>query len=181
MGKFKGHFNLIYLTSLGKYLFSISANKAQIHYKTNIDESRLSLLSNDPNTLLYADEFYLIARAENQDADRMCETIFKEFYLKDVSATYQDDNLTDFGKIISPYIVTKKLVAQAINIQDSRLSKLINDKNKRPYAFEVYLIAKFVKKKPSQIFELLYGHLKLNSPEEQAKLRQEEKSKSSKK
>lgn len=162
------------MTDLGKYLLSNSVNKADVYYKTGIDESRLSVLSNDSNTLLYADEFYLIANAINADLGLMLESIFhdksKSTQTKEISK-----NLTVLGKYISAFLNTKKDLAKKAKIQQSRLSKLINDHNKRPYAIEIYSIAISTNNEPQELFELLYGHLELNSIEKQKELKEKSK------
>ena len=65
------------LTTLGRYLIQKSANKAEIYRKTNIKESRLSLLSNDPSTKLLAEELYLIALALDVEPGDIVKTIFQ--------------------------------------------------------------------------------------------------------
>lgn len=162
------------MTDLGKYLLNNSVNKADIYYKTGIDESRLSLLSNDSNTLLYADDFYLIAKAINADLGLMLDTIFGNKSIgidkKEISK-----NLTTLGQYILAFLNTKKDLAKKAKIQQSRFSKLINDSNKRPYASEIYSIAMATNNEPQELFELLYGHLELNSIEKQKELKEKSK------
>jgi putative transcriptional regulator len=66
------------LTELGRYLIQKSANKAEIYRKTNIKESRLSLLSNDPSTKLLAEELYLIALALDVNPGDVAKSIYKD-------------------------------------------------------------------------------------------------------
>lgn len=69
------------LTELGRYLIQKSANKAEIYRKTNIKESRLSLLSNDPSTKLIAEELYLIALALDVEPGDIAKALFKDLEL----------------------------------------------------------------------------------------------------
>lgn len=158
------------MTALGKYLLSNSVNKADVYYKTGIDESRLSLLSSDSNTLLYADDFYLIAKAIEADLGSMIKAIFgntpNSNQIKKISS-----NLTPLGRYISGFINTKKDLAEKSNIQQSRFSKLLNDADKRAYAIEIYAIAIATDSEPKDLFEMLFRHLKLNSPEQQRALK----------
>ena len=55
------------MTKIGEYLVKKSASKAEISRKTGISKSRLSELSNNPNTNLKATELYLIALALDVD------------------------------------------------------------------------------------------------------------------
>ncbi|WP_316809207.1 helix-turn-helix transcriptional regulator [Pedobacter agri] len=69
------------LTKLGKFLFLKSANKAAIYRKTSISETRLSLLSNDPSTILTAEESYKIALAIDVDPGDLQKQVFKDVKL----------------------------------------------------------------------------------------------------
>lgn len=158
------------MTNLGLFFHKNSVNKADVYYKTSIDESRLSLLSNDSNTLLYGDDFYLIALAIGADVGFMAEAVFKNYQVNSKSKT-TSDKLTNLGKYVSHFLNTKQDLANSVGIHPSRFSKLLNDPNKRPYAFEIYLIAKSTDKELKSLFELLYGHLELNSPGKQEQLR----------
>ncbi|MEP2508898.1 MAG: helix-turn-helix transcriptional regulator [Reichenbachiella sp.] len=51
------------MTKLGEYLDNRSINKSSVSRKTGINKNRLSELTNNPTTLLRADELYLIALA----------------------------------------------------------------------------------------------------------------------
>lgn len=64
------------LTNLGKFLFLKSANRAAIFRKTGISETRLSLLSNDPSTILTAQESYLIALAMDVNPGELLKQVF---------------------------------------------------------------------------------------------------------
>ena len=72
------------LTKLGKYLILKSVNKAEIYRKTNIKESRLSLLSNDPSTKLLAEELYLIALALDVEPGNIAKAVYMDLKLNTV-------------------------------------------------------------------------------------------------
>lgn len=69
------------LTELGKYLFLKSANKASIFRKTGISETRLSLLSNDPSTILSAKEAYLISLALDVETNELLGNVYPDVKL----------------------------------------------------------------------------------------------------
>ena len=69
------------LTQLGKFLFLKSANKAAIWRKTGISETRLSLLSNDPTTILTAQESYQIALALDVEPGELQKQLFAHITL----------------------------------------------------------------------------------------------------
>ncbi|MDQ8003387.1 MAG: hypothetical protein REI64_01230 [Pedobacter sp.] len=73
------------ITNLGKFLFNKSANKAAIYRKTGISETRLSLLSNDPSTILTAQESYLIALAMEVEPGELQKQIFKDVKLNTIA------------------------------------------------------------------------------------------------
>ena len=159
------------MTPLGKFLQKNSVNKADVYYKTGIDESRLSLLSNDENTLLYADEFYLITLSlEDVDLTTIYDEVFAGLELKEIKNT--DKRLSDFGQYLSEFTHSKQEIAIKLDIKQSRLSKLINEQGKRLYAHEVYLISKIINKQPTEVFKKLYAHLELNSIEKQNELKE---------
>jgi len=162
------------LTDLGLYFYKNSVNKAELFYKTGIEESKLSLMSNDEKTLLYADEFYLIAKAIGGDLTVMIEEVLGKYELGPTEIK-TSNKVTDFGKYVELFLNTKKDLARKTNILQSRFSKLINDPAKRPYAHEVYLIAKSTGKKPADLFIHLFGHLELNSLDKQQELRAKKK------
>lgn len=162
------------LTELGKYLLSNSVNKADVYYKTGIEESRLSLLSNDLSTLLYADEFYLIAKAIGVDLNEMLSKVFKGIAPK-IITRQPSKELTRLGNYVFSYLNTKKDFAETANIQQARFSKLLNDPGKRPYAVEIYSIALLTNNKPSELFLKLYEDLTLNSDKKQLELKEASK------
>lgn len=60
------------MTALGLYLSQKSVNRSEVSRRTGISKTRLSELTNNPNTKLRADELYLIALAINADP---CEVL----------------------------------------------------------------------------------------------------------
>ncbi|MDW3190963.1 MAG: helix-turn-helix transcriptional regulator [Cytophagales bacterium] len=55
------------MTELGLFLSKKSVNRSDVSRKTGISKTRLSELSNNPNTKLRVDELYLVALAIDVD------------------------------------------------------------------------------------------------------------------
>ena len=144
------------MTPLGKYISKFGIAQKFIAANAGLTPERLSGLCNDPNDLLYADDFYLIIRAIKADLDAACREIFKTEKLGSSRPT-KDKDLTPFGKYISAFLRTKKDLSEEMGISQTRISKLSTDHNKRPYAYEIYLLALAIEKKPSDVYEELYG------------------------
>ena len=70
------------MTELGLYFVRKSINRSQVSRKTGISKTRLSELSNNPNTQLKVRELYLIALAIEADPCEMLEEVCKDFKLK---------------------------------------------------------------------------------------------------
>ena len=68
-----------------------------------------------------------------------------------------DKNKSKFGQFVSQYINNQKGLAKLLNINESRFSNLMTDKNNGPYAYEVYDLAIAFKEKPSWVFEIIFG------------------------
>jgi DNA-binding Xre family transcriptional regulator len=66
---------IINMTRLGEYLVKKSINRAGVSRKTGISKTRLSELSNNPSTILKADELYLIAKAIEADPCELLEYV----------------------------------------------------------------------------------------------------------
>ncbi len=70
------------MTELGLYFVRKSINRSQVSRKTGISKTRLSELSNNPNTQLKVRELYLIALAIEADPCDMLQEVCKPFKLK---------------------------------------------------------------------------------------------------
>lgn len=144
------------MTPLGKFINKSRLTQKSIASSAGITQERLSGLCNDPTDLLYADEFCSIIKAMGVDFDIACTEIFKNTKLQKRNQSKETD-LSKFGKYISKYLMTKKDLSQLLGIQESRFSKLSNDKSKKPYAEELYLLALAFGKLPSEVFREFYG------------------------
>lgn len=65
------------MTDLGLYLSKKSVNRSDVARKTGISKTRLSELSNNPNTKLRVDELYLIALAIDVDPCDVMKVVCK--------------------------------------------------------------------------------------------------------
>lgn len=156
---------------LGVIFSRSESKKNEIHFKTGIPRSRLSKLSVASYLNIKGSEFYLIGLALRLDLDEMSHEVFKDFKAKFQSNKLKEANLTKFGQFISSGLIFQKTIAKNTGILESRLSKLALNFKTIPLAKEIYLSALAINKKPSDAFKFIYGNLKLNSLEEQEKLR----------
>jgi len=69
------------MTALGIYLAKKSINRSEVSRKTGLSKTRLSELSNNPKTLLRADELYLIALAIDVDPCELLKVVCKDLKL----------------------------------------------------------------------------------------------------
>jgi putative transcriptional regulator len=154
------------LTRLGLFLYRNFAVKSQISRKTNISETRLSLLSNDAKTRIYAEEFYLVAVAMNADIDIMASEVFQDFKLIPLKNESNIDGeeikkLTKFGEFLSPKLNSQALISKKTGISKARISSLSNDPTAGLLGDELYLFSLALNISPSRVWKELYGHLLL--------------------
>jgi len=164
------------LTPLGLYLHKRKASKVEIYRKTNISENRIGQLWNNTSSRLYAEEFYLIVLAIDDDMNEVAKEVFKELHLTEIDSPRYPENgskkeLTPLGRFMTTRINSNVILSKKTGIKEPRLSELFNDPNAGLLAKEVYLIALALKEEPGDVFLNLYQHLKLNSPEQQAALK----------
>ncbi len=160
---------------LGSFLKTQLIPNIEIYFKTGIDPTRISKLSNPEKDTLTANEFYLIAQATNADLDKMAEHVFEEYHLNEIIINHNNayKTLTKFGQFLNDGLILQKTVSQRTEIKESKLSILSNDHSSTPLAKEVYLASLVIHKKPSEAFKFISGHLQLNNLEEQRRLRKE--------
>jgi hypothetical protein len=154
------------LTRLGLFLHKNFAVKSQISRKTNISETRLSLLSNDAKTRIYAEEFYLIASAMDADIDIMASEIFQDFKLIPLKEESNIDSweikkLTKFGEFLNPKLNSQALISKRTGISKARISSLSNDLTAGLLGEELYLFSLALNLSPSKVWKELYEHLVL--------------------
>lgn len=63
------------MTEFGLYLSQKSINRSEVSRRTGISKTRLSELTNNPNTKLRADELYLVALAIRVNPGEMLEAV----------------------------------------------------------------------------------------------------------
>lgn len=166
------------MTPLGLYLHKKKASKVEIYRKTNISENRIGQLWNNTSSRLYAEEFYLIVLAIDDDMNEAAKEVFKELHLTEIDNPKLPENgsqkkLTPLGRFLTTRINNNVILSKKTGIKEPRLSELFNDSNAGLLAKEVYLIALALKEEPGDVFLYLYQHLKLNTPEQQAVLKKQ--------
>ncbi|SFT15823.1 helix-turn-helix domain-containing protein [Sphingobacterium wenxiniae] len=140
-------------TALGRYLVRNKINQKFIVDNTGFSAEKVSNYYTEESTLVYADEFYRIIKCTPLDFDKSCEEIFKG----DVITTFENKWRSKLGTFLFEYIRPQNYLSETTGIDSVRLNKLLKETNKRPYAVELYLIAKVLKIKPSDLFKYFYG------------------------
>ena len=154
------------MTRLGLFLHKNFAVKSQISRKTNISETRLSLLSNDAKTRIYAEEFYLIALAMDADIDIFASEVFQDFKLIRLKVESNIDGdeikkLTKFGEFLNPKLNSQALISKKTGISKARISSLSNDLTAGLLGEELYLFSLALNLSPSKVWKELYEDLLL--------------------
>ena len=149
------------MTRLGLFLYQNFAVKSQISRKTNISETRLSLLSNDAKTRIYAEEFYLVALAMDADIDIMAGEVFQDFKLISLKEESNIDGeetkkLTKFGEFLNPKLNSQALISKKTGISKARISSLSNDPTAGLLGEELYLFTLALNIRPSEAWKELY-------------------------
>ena len=142
------------MTPLGRYIKKSGLAQKAVAESIGLTPERLNGLCNDPDDLLYGDDFYSIVKTINGNLNQACDEVFKAYRLKVVDKEIWK---SDLGIYFSKHAKPTKYISEATKISSSRLSKLLNEREKRPYAWEIYLIALALEKEPSEVFEGLYG------------------------
>ena len=160
----------ISLTRLGLFLHKNFAVKSQISRKTDISETRLSLLSNDAKTRIYADEFYLVALAMDADIDILADEVFKDFKLIPLDEESNTDSgeikkLTKFGEFLNAKLNSQALISKRTGISKARISSLSNDPTTGLLGEELYLFSLALNISPSKVWKEIYGDLLLKQIE----------------
>lgn len=168
------------MVPIGEYLYKLSQSNADLYYKTGISQARLSILRNTATAKLYAEELYLIALAINEVPGEMAKEMFRGLKLSNSSRPaekIQDRNLTKFGLFIEEKSRNQKAIQKKTGISENRLSILSNKLDSRVLARELYLVALAMEIDPQEIWDYLFGHLEINSPERQEELKNQESKK----
>ncbi|MGS2761446.1 hypothetical protein [Sinomicrobium oceani] len=141
------------MTPLGKYIKQSGIAQKKIAEAAGLTPERLNGLCNDHDDLLYGDDFYAIVKAIDNDINKACNEIFKSYKLKTVTNTWN----SDLGRYLFKHAKPTKAITAGTKIKSGRLSKLLNDAEKRPYAWELYVIALFLEKEPKEVFGFLFA------------------------
>ena len=142
------------LTALGSFLTKNNISQKSVADSTKFSTTKVNKLFNDKNTLLYADEFYIIIKSINLEFDSSCDKIFQSSQITSPENKWE----SKLGQLLFDIFKPQSYLENATGIKNVRLNKLLTDINKRPYAEELYLIAKLLQLKPSQLFEYFYGN-----------------------
>lgn len=171
-------------TDLGIYLDKKLIEKNEIYFKTGIIISKLSKLCNSQLDL-HADDFYRIALSFNADIDEMAEFVFRGYTVREnLPAEFltnkSNQKLSKYGQFLQEFLITQKLVAAKIGIDEGRIGKIMKvGSAKKLLAVEVYLTAKVFNRSVKEAFNKICGDLTLNSSIEEQRLRDLSKSKKS--
>lgn len=141
------------ITALGAYLKKHGIKQKEIADKTGFSSEKVSNLYTEASALLYADEFHQIIKSASLDINDACAEIFVLAKVRKIENKWQ----SKLGLFLLDHFKPQNYLQASIGLKTDRLSKILTDVNKRPYAEEVYLISKLVSITPSVVFEHLYG------------------------
>jgi len=169
-------------TKLGIFLEQISADRLDVHIKTDIILTKIEKLCNNKANLDVFD-FYLIAKSvESQELsiDTIAKVVFEgyENFKSEEMNLEVDEKLSCFGKFISRFLNTKKSISDRFDINQVQLSKLmIKGEDKNVIAVDLYVICNYFNQDFTQVLEKICGHLQLTTPERQEELRRQHQAK----
>lgn len=141
------------LTALGAFLTKRKIKQKSIADKTGFSREKISNLYIEESAILYADEFFKIITVIALDLDSSCEEIFQQLQTAEPENKWK----SKLGFFLLRYFKPQSFLQESTGIKGDRLNKILTDVNKRPYAEEIYLIAKVLSIKPSVLFEQLYA------------------------
>lgn len=141
------------LTALGSFLTINNISQKSVADSTKFSTTKVNKLFNDKNTLLYADEFYKIIKCTHLNFDVSCDKIFQSSQIKSPDNKWE----SKLGQLLFNVFKPQSYLENATGIKNVRLNKLLTNTYKRPYAEELYIIAKLLEISPSQLFEYFYG------------------------
>ena len=156
---------------LGSFLKNQSESNIEIYFKTGIDPTRISKLSNPEKDTITAVEFFLIALATKVDLNVIANYVFSEYRLVSIDNPSSHPKLTAFGKFLNEGLILQKTVSFRTGIKASKLSALANDEDSIPMAKDVFLTALALNKKADEAFKYICGDVHLKSEPEQNRLR----------
>ena len=169
------NFDELQLTPL---LIQLDIGQVDVYYRTGIKPNRLSKISKEFSSKATAEEFYLIALSLGFELSDLLNRAYGSLKIKDISIEEvrlpgKSNKLTPYGKYLSDSIPTKRYIATIAGLSPTRVSTLSGEGGKAKVylsAKELYLTARALNHNPVETFNKLYGHLRLNSAEEQHRL-----------
>ncbi|QEK99457.1 hypothetical protein FKG96_01145 [Olivibacter sp. LS-1] len=145
------------LTPLGQYLLRVDGFEEMILADEQITLERLDTLCTKATSLLYADEFFHIITKIDRSIDDACKVIFGDLKVADYKKEIGNSSkLSRLGNYIEQFTIEQRDIANKTGIERTRFNKLVKSDDRRPYAFEIYLLALALDKKPSEVFKALY-------------------------
>lgn len=157
---------------LGAYLKLRNKKNVELHFLTGISRPRLTTLSNPENDSLTVKEFYLISLAIDADIDDMSDTIFESYVLspKDINKEFKPK--TKYDNYLFQMLMSQKDISSKTSISEYRISTLRNNPSTILLAHELHLTCKALDRKVSNAYAEICGHFKLNTEEQQKRLKE---------
>lgn len=167
--------------NLNSFLTKRNIANIEIHAKTGIPTVEISKLRNGLIKKVSAKKLFLILLSIGENIEDVAEEIYPNLSLINIKPEVKISKQTMLGRFLdSVEENTIKIISFKTGITAQRLKSLKLKSNAIPLSHELLLIELATKQKPGSLFKLLYKDLVLNTPKEQEKLREIEKSKSSK-
>lgn len=151
-------------TPIGTYLNKLKSNKARISRITGIPTTRLNAISNEDNTILYADELYKVIYIANRNAgideinfNKSIDEIFPQ--LKTINLLEELQDLSPVAKFFAKYTQKQNDIEKKLGMANGKISKYFNDKTKRAIALEILNFANGMNMDYLSVFKEIYGDI----------------------
>lgn len=168
--------------NLNSFLTKRNIANVDIHAKTGIPTVEISKLRNGLIKKIGAKKLFLIILSIGEDIGNVIEEIYPNLSLVNIEPEVKISKQTVLGKFFDTVEDnTIKIISYKTGITIERLKALKSKSNAVPLAHELFLIELATLQINGSLFNLLFNEVKLNTPQEQQRLREIEKAKSAKK
>lgn len=163
-------------TNLGKFLTQISADRLEIHYKTDIQYGKIVKMANNKANLSLFD-FYSIAKSlesETVSLSMIADRVFENYNQVTVPSKDPEtgNQFTKFGKFFYKFLNSKSSIKEKFNISTESLTKSLFENDDEINAIDIYSLCKYFNQNFVEVMEELCSHLALTTPEREKELRQ---------
>lgn len=171
--------------SLGPYLTNKGLDSIEIHFKTGIPVGSIRKMRSGETKAIPGGELYLISLIAKDEIEIVLQKVYPNLKLVKTDKLLHNNvkaDTSEVGKMLfSLEEYNLDILAYRTGIKRDRLLRLTKLSPDKIQSHELYLIELGSNQQSGTLFRRLFKNLQLNSPEEEAKLRSEEKVRNSKK